>query len=72
MEEEAGSDVEIESACDSDYNSECDGIDIHIQNIDTADIIAMNDDTKICAIHIYYKPWDDVCKMFPTEEICPT
>ncbi|CAL1672560.1 unnamed protein product [Lasius platythorax] len=61
-EEEAGSDNEIEPAYDSDYSSECDAIDFdtHIQNIDTADIISMDGDTKMCAIHIYYQPWGGV------------
>src|SRR5580765_4971968 len=57
--EEAG--AEIEPSADSDYDSECDGIDydVHEQIIDTADINAMDDDTRMCAIHIYYQLWGD-------------
>ncbi|CAL1672266.1 unnamed protein product [Lasius platythorax] len=52
--DEMGSDVEIEPNSGSDYNSEC---DTRIQNLRTTEIIAMNDDTKMCAIHMYYSPW---------------
>src|SRR5580765_862409 len=57
--EEAG--AEIELSADSDYDSECDGIDYDVneQIIDTADINAMDDDTRMCAIHIYYQLWGD-------------
>ncbi|CAL1685194.1 unnamed protein product [Lasius platythorax] len=50
--EEAG--AVIEPIADSDYDSECDGIDydVHVQIIDTADISAMDDDNRMCAIHI--------------------
>ncbi|KMQ83232.1 sortase domain-containing protein [Lasius niger] len=54
--DEMGSDVEIEPNSGSDYNSEC---NTRIQNLRTAEIIAMNDDTKMCAIHMYYSPWFD-------------
>jgi hypothetical protein len=57
--EEAG--AEIKPIADSDYDSECDGIDYdeHVQIIDTADINAMDNDTRMCAIHIYYQLWGD-------------
>ncbi|CAL1672869.1 unnamed protein product, partial [Lasius platythorax] len=60
VEEEAG--AEIEPIADSDYDSECDGIDYdeHVQIINTADINAMDDDTRMCAIHIYYQLWGGV------------
>jgi len=64
--EEAG--AEIEPSADSDYDSECDGIDYDVneQIIDTADINAMDDDTRMCAIHIYYQLWGDeqLCARF--------
>ena len=48
----------IEPIADSDYDSECDDIDYHVheQIIDPADISAMDDDNRMCAIHIYYQP----------------
>ncbi|KMQ81542.1 drug metabolite transporter superfamily permease [Lasius niger] len=49
----------MEPIADSDYDSECDGIDydVHEQIINTVDISAMDDDNRMCAIHIYYQPW---------------
>ena len=56
---EAGSDAEIVPFQDSDYDSEYSGItrDHRVQHLDTAEILAMDDEVRICSIHVYYRPW---------------
>ena len=55
---EEESDVDIQPARDSDYISECDDIsyDHRVHHLATEDILALNDDTIICRLHVSHCP----------------